>query len=113
LKVEKLVGVKEVAEMLGIPTHAVYRLVSSKKIPYIKFRDRGIRFSPSDLKEWIDANKFRPNGGKIDVYFKSNSGEGGINNSGDEKVWSGCEEDQGERVSSLQGEASCNTAGEV
>lgn len=98
---EKLVGVKGVAEILGISPHAVYRLVSSGKIPYIRFRDRGIRFSPRDLEEWLNSNKYRPNGGRNNVSFKDYKREGNLNHSNNEKIWSGGGEDQGKRVSSL------------
>ena len=83
---EKLVDVKHVAEILKIHPQAVYRLVSTGKIPYIRFRNRGIRFSLKDLEEWVNSNKYRPNGGRNNVSFENYKGEGNFNNNANEEV---------------------------
>jgi len=51
---EKLLGVEEAAEMLGRTTHAVYRLVERRRLPYKK-DGRRLLFVESELKAFIEA----------------------------------------------------------
>ena len=51
---ERLLGVEEAAEMIGRTTHAVYRLVERRQIPYRK-SGRRVLFVESELKAFIEA----------------------------------------------------------
>jgi excisionase family DNA binding protein len=51
---DKLLGVEEAAEMLGRTTHAMYRLVERRQIPYRK-SGRRVLFVESELKAFIEA----------------------------------------------------------
>ena len=50
---EQLLGVKEVAEILGVDTGYVYGQARAKKLPSIKL-GKYRKFSPSQLKKWLD-----------------------------------------------------------
>ena len=57
-KMEALMDVNEVAEMLGVTRKTVYRWVQKRMIPYCKPMPgpRGaLRFVPADLRAWLDA----------------------------------------------------------
>jgi len=62
---KKYVGVKEVAEFIGLPTGTVYYYVNKAKIPYYKFNGKP-RFVLAEVDKAIRSN-----------------GRG----NGDEKVW--------------------------
>jgi excisionase family DNA binding protein len=51
---EKLLSVDEAAEMLGRTTHAVYRLVERRQIPFRK-SGRRVLFLESELRAFIEA----------------------------------------------------------
>ena len=51
---EKLLGVEEAGEMLGRTTHAIYRLVERRQIPYRK-SGRRVLFLESELRAFIEA----------------------------------------------------------
>lgn len=51
---EKLLSVDEAAEMLGRTTHAIYRLVERRRLPFRK-SGRRLMFVESELKTFIEA----------------------------------------------------------
>ena len=51
---DKLLGVAEAAEMLGRTTHAIYRLVERRRVPYRK-DGRRVMFVESELRAFIEA----------------------------------------------------------
>lgn len=51
---ERLLGVEEAAEILGRTTHAIYRLVERRRIPFRK-DGRRVMFVESELKAFIEA----------------------------------------------------------
>ena len=51
---ERLLSVDEAAEMLGRTTHAIYRLVERRHIPFRK-AGRRVMFVESELKAFIEA----------------------------------------------------------
>jgi len=54
-----LVGIAEVADLLGVDVRHVRRLVHERRIPYIKWGHL-LRFDPVEIAEWIDAYCRRP-----------------------------------------------------
>lgn len=49
---DNLFDVSQVAERLGVGERFVRRLVSERRIPFLKI-GRHVRFKPNDLEEWI------------------------------------------------------------
>lgn len=52
---ERLIGIDQAAEILGVKRSTIYQWVSMKKIKHIKV-GRLVKFRESDLKEFIEAN---------------------------------------------------------
>ena len=52
-------SVVAVAELLGVGTPYVYRLVHERRIPHLKF-GHYVRFDPADLHRWLNDAKVRP-----------------------------------------------------
>jgi excisionase family DNA binding protein len=55
----RLLNISEVAEALGVEIRHVRRLVHERRIPYIKWGHL-LRFDPTEITTWIDANRHRP-----------------------------------------------------
>ena len=53
---DTLLNVNEVAELLGVPVSRVRFEVFNKKIPFLRI-GRTIRFSHSDLADWLNTKK--------------------------------------------------------
>jgi len=49
---EKLLSVKELAKLLGLSPHTVYRLSARRLIPVQRIRRR-VLFVPSHVEEWL------------------------------------------------------------
>jgi len=58
-KEDSLLGVKELAEYLGVSVQWVYERVQLKEIPYIKV-GKHLRFCKSDIDTWLDSLKVPP-----------------------------------------------------
>ncbi|MCP3936794.1 MAG: helix-turn-helix domain-containing protein [Actinomycetia bacterium] len=54
-----LLTVPEVADLMAVGTAYVYRLVSERRIPYLKLGHH-VRFDPSELAEWLDNSRVGP-----------------------------------------------------
>ncbi|RZD18981.1 MAG: DNA-binding protein [Candidatus Acididesulfobacter diazotrophicus] len=54
---EKLLKIKDVAEIVGLTPVAVYKLIYKRQIPFIKIGGR-IRFNPSQISAWISKNSY-------------------------------------------------------
>jgi excisionase family DNA binding protein len=50
----KLITAKQASEMLGLRLPRLYELTRSKKVPFVRFGDRQIRFDPDVLTAWIE-----------------------------------------------------------
>jgi excisionase family DNA binding protein len=50
---EKLIGIDEVSEMLGISKATVYSWTSQNKIPHIKLSTRLLKFREQEITDWI------------------------------------------------------------
>ncbi len=55
----QLLDINTLATHLGVNTRHVRRLVAERRIPYIKWGHL-IRFDPTEISEWIDAYRHRP-----------------------------------------------------
>jgi excisionase family DNA binding protein len=53
---ERLLSVKETAELLGLSKWTIYEWVSKKAIPHVKM-GRRVMFDPMDLEKKIEASK--------------------------------------------------------
>ncbi len=56
----RLLNITELADLLGVNTRHVRRLVAERRIPFIKWGHL-LRFDPVELAAWIDAAR-RPVG---------------------------------------------------
>ena len=52
----KLLGVNELAELLGISPKTVYKLAQQRKIPFVRISNR-LRFDPADVLQWVRKNR--------------------------------------------------------
>jgi excisionase family DNA binding protein len=50
---EKLWGLNEVGEYLGIPRSSIYKMTSAGTIPHVKLGGR-VRFRRKDIDRWLD-----------------------------------------------------------
>ena len=55
LREERLLTIKEVAELTGLEVGTLYHFVSQKRIPVVRLSKRCIRFRQSDLSAWIQT----------------------------------------------------------
>ena len=53
--IEKLMDINEVSELIGLSQSAIYKMVNTKRIPYVKV-GRLVKFEPSKIKLWIKQN---------------------------------------------------------
>jgi excisionase family DNA binding protein len=50
---DRLLTIKEVAELTGLQVGSLYHLVSQKRIPVVRISSRCIRFRLSSLESWF------------------------------------------------------------
>ena len=55
---EPLLTADEAARLLHVPRSTLYELVRSRGLPHIRIGDRALRFTRSDLDEWIAENTY-------------------------------------------------------
>jgi excisionase family DNA binding protein len=48
----------EAARLLRVPRSTLYELVRSRGLPHVRIGDRALRFTRSDLEEWIAQNTY-------------------------------------------------------
>jgi excisionase family DNA binding protein len=51
-----LLGIQQVAHLLGVEVRHVRRLVAERRIPYVKWGHL-LRFDPAELRTWIDEHR--------------------------------------------------------
>lgn len=51
----QLLTIEQAAELLGYKKAYLYKLIHFKKIPYLKYGARFVRFKLEDLQEWRKA----------------------------------------------------------
>jgi excisionase family DNA binding protein len=52
---DRLLGIDEAAELLGLSKGGLYHLVSARRIDVVRISSRCIRFSRRALREWIES----------------------------------------------------------
>lgn len=57
-ELRRLITAKEASQFLSLSTDTVYRMASSKKLPYLKIGDR-ILFDIKALDQWIEKHMIR------------------------------------------------------
>ena len=55
-ELSRLLTIEEVAEHLSVSTRHVRRLVSERRIPFVKWGHL-LRFDPRDMEAWIEAGR--------------------------------------------------------
>jgi excisionase family DNA binding protein len=50
---DRLLTIKEVAELTGLAVGSLYHLVSQKRVPVVRISSRCIRFRLSSLERWF------------------------------------------------------------
>lgn len=55
---DPLLTADEAARLLRVPRSTLYELVRSRGLPHIRIGERGLRFTRSDLHEWIAENTY-------------------------------------------------------
>ncbi len=55
---EPLLTTDEAARLLRVPRSTLYELVRSRGLPHVRIGERGLRFTRSDLDDWIAENTF-------------------------------------------------------
>ena len=55
---DPLLTADEAARLLRVPRSTLYELVRSRGLPHIRIGERGLRFTRSDLDEWIAENTY-------------------------------------------------------
>lgn len=60
-------NVKEVAEILGVSTGAIYQMIYRGEIPYLKVSYKCVRFAQEDVEAFIEKRKVRAFGRKASV----------------------------------------------
>jgi excisionase family DNA binding protein len=58
LLTEPLLNADEAAQLLHVPRSTLYELVRSRHLPHVRV-GRGLRFTRSDLEEWVGSHTFR------------------------------------------------------
>lgn len=58
LLTEPLLDANEAAKLLGVPRSTLYELVRSRGLPHVRIGERGMRFTRSDLGNWIAENTY-------------------------------------------------------
>ncbi len=54
------VGYSQASQMLGIPRGTLYSLVNRQTIPHFRIGPRNVRFSLSDLENWMARHRIPP-----------------------------------------------------
>jgi excisionase family DNA binding protein len=55
---QPLLDATEAAELLHVPRSTVYELVRSRGLPHVRIGERGMRFTVSDLEEWVASHTY-------------------------------------------------------
>lgn len=53
---ERLLTIREVAEMTGLAVGTLYHFVTERRIPVVRLSKRCVRFRYSDLLEWVEMH---------------------------------------------------------
>lgn len=56
----KLANYKKAAAFLDMPLGTLYALVHQRRIPFVRFGKRMVRFDLDELQAWVDARRNAP-----------------------------------------------------
>ena len=56
--IEKLLNIDELSEIIGLSQSAIYKMVNTKRIPYVKV-GRLVKFEPIKIRLWIEQNSVK------------------------------------------------------
>lgn len=59
-----LLNVSEASKLLNVHPTNLRRMVSKKKIPFIKREGLGVKFSPDRLEAWLKEGSYEPGDNK-------------------------------------------------
>jgi len=62
-KADRLLNIREVANLIGLAPGSVYHLVNQRRIPVVRLSRRCIRFRIRDVNAWIDGKVEFPSNG--------------------------------------------------
>ena len=48
------------AEFLGVQRGTLYAWVSQRRVPFIRFSARCVRFDKAELQSWVDGQRVKP-----------------------------------------------------
>lgn len=54
-KIEKLLDIIEISQLIGISPSTIYKMTHKKRIPFVKV-GRLVKFEPSKIMEWLEKN---------------------------------------------------------
>jgi excisionase family DNA binding protein len=57
--ISRLIDVKEAAGWLGVTPQTLYKMVSQRRVPYVKVGG-ALKFDPDKLQAWIKDNSVMP-----------------------------------------------------
>jgi excisionase family DNA binding protein len=55
---EPLMTADDAARLLHVPRSTLYELVRSRRLPHVRIGDRGLRFTRSDLEDWVSEHTY-------------------------------------------------------
>lgn len=55
----QLIDISSAAQALGVSVHTLYKMVSQRRIPYVKVGSR-VKFDPLKLEDWIKEQTVMP-----------------------------------------------------
>ena len=50
----RLIDAKQASELLGVRLPRLYELTRLRKVPFVRFGERQLRFDPELLKAWVE-----------------------------------------------------------
>ncbi len=57
---KKLLNINDVVTILGLSKSGVYRLVETRRIPFIKISGKVIRFRQDEIEQWLLSKSYAP-----------------------------------------------------
>jgi excisionase family DNA binding protein len=60
---DPLLDANQAAKLLRVPRSTLYELVRSRGLPHVRIGERGLRFTRTDLQEWVAENTYASHNG--------------------------------------------------
>ena len=61
----KLLDYKALSQLLSVPVSTLYTWVHLRRIPFIRFSSRFVRFDPVEINSWLDQRRKRHADGPV------------------------------------------------